>query len=205
MLWAWAARVVFAQGTYEAVYFTPAVPPTTVVLRGYVIGGVGWSFVPTSDLLVTGITATAPQVSFWAQTNRLLATFDYAGSFGNSLTGPSTDYQLVPSLLLSAGETYYISAQHSNLNSSVNLFIYSRNGVEGILPFDTSPYISQFASYYLSPSGQWSSPTSPASENANYAFLGPNFQFQVVPEPSLIQLVTCAIVVSLLLRLPRRY
>ncbi|MCU0783778.1 MAG: hypothetical protein MUF81_06960 [Verrucomicrobia bacterium] len=162
-------------------------------VAGYAPGGVGWSFIPTSDLLVTGISSTAPQVSFWSETNQVIANYDYTGSLGNFFTGPSTNFQAVPSLLLSAGHTYFISAQFSNFTSSANLFVYSRNGVEGILQFDTSSYISQFASYYLSPSGEWSPTTSPASENVNLALLGPNFQFQIVPEPTSFGFLTLAL------------
>lgn len=180
-------------------HFTPGFP-----VLGYSIGGVGWAFVPTSDLLVTGIASTAPQVSFWSETNQLIANYEYAGPFGNVFTGPSTNYQAISSLRLSAGHTYFISTQYSNLTSSVNWFAYGRNGVPELLPFETSPYISQFASYKLSPSGEWSSPTTPASENVNIVLLGPNFQFEPIPEPTSVELLTLALLVCWPLKLFHR-
>lgn len=184
-------RFNFAQGTIDAVRFRPA----ELYVVGYASGGVGWSFVPTSDLLVTGISSTAPQVIFWSETNQAIASYNYTGPL-IGVTGPSTNFQTVPSLLLSAGHTYFISAQHSNFTDTANFVVFSRNNPNGFLSFDTSAYISQFASWLISPSGQWSSPLSPASENANCIFLGPNFQFQIVPEPTSFELLTLAFLVS---------
>lgn len=177
-----------AQGTFQAISFNlPGV-------AGYTANGVGWSFVPNSDLLVTGISATAPQVSFWQGESQLLAAYIYAGPYGSLVTGPSTNFQSIQPLLLSAGQKYFISAQSSNFATSTALFVYSRNGAGspppyGPPPFATSSDIIDFASYYLYPNGQWSSPVTPASDNINYALLGPNFQYQVVPEPSSFGLV----------------
>jgi hypothetical protein len=160
---------------------------------GYSMQGIGWSFVPTSDIWVTAINSTAPEVDFWLGTNQNIATYNYAGPYqaGQHIfsASPSTNFQTIEPLLLSAGQTYFISTQQTNFTSSVNTFAYSLNGTNGLLPFNASPYISQFASYSLSSDGQWSSTTSPASENVNLALLGPNFQFQVVPEPASYELL----------------
>ena len=180
-------RPLSAQGTMNAltIGFTNSQPAV-----GYANAGVGWSFVPTSDLLVTAISATAPQVSFWLGTNQVIATYNYLGPYGGPPTfAAPTNFQTVSNLLLSAGQTYFISTQQSNFTSGVVLFIYSQDRTNGTPLFNTSPYISQFASYYLSSSGQWSSTTTPPSENVNYVLLGPNFQFQVVPEPMSFELV----------------
>ncbi len=181
-------KLVAAQGTLNAlnVGFTNV---------GGVIGiaqaGVGWSFVPTSDLLVTAISSTAPQVSFWLGTNQVIANYNSTGS--------PTDFQSVSTLLLSQGQNYYISCQHSNFANPFGIFIFSRNGIDGLLPFTTSSYISQFASYYVSPSGQWS-PTVTPPDNSNYLFVGPNFQFQVVPEPTSFELSLLTLVILLFRR-----
>jgi hypothetical protein len=181
-------RPLAAQGTLNALTYDSG-----VAVVGYVAQGVGWSFVPTTDLLVTGLSSSAPQVDFWLGTNQNIATYNYAGPYGNGqpifLASPATNFQTISPLLLSAGQTYFISTQQTNFASSVNVFAYSRNGNEGILSFNVSPYISQYANYLLSSGGQWSSPTSPASDNVNILLLGPNFQFQVVPEPTNFELL----------------
>lgn len=173
-----------AQGTLEAIRFTPP------GVAGYTTNGVGWSFIPTSDLLVTAVSSTAPQISFWQGTSQAIATFAYPGPYGSIPAGPSTNFQAVPPLLLSAGQTYFITTQTSNFTSQVNFFFFGLNGTGGLTPFTTSSNISQFASYYVSPSGQWTSPSTP--DNVNYLLLGPNFQFQVVPEPSCSELFLLA-------------
>jgi len=85
---------------------------------------------------------------------------------------------------VAARQTYFISTQNTNFYPSVYWVIFGLKGA-GVFPastFSPSPYIQQFASYYLSSNGQWISPTTPASENTNYLFLGPNFQFQYDPD-----------------------
>jgi hypothetical protein len=148
---------------------------------GYVIGGVGWTFVPTSALLVTGIAATAPQVSLWQGTNQIIANYDCLGAW-------PYNFQSITPLLLSAGQRYAISAQNSNFTSEVDFMVYGPPGgsVYDPPPFNLSPYISQFASYLLSSTGQWS-PMTPPPNNTNYLGFGPNFQFQVVPSLTISQ------------------
>ncbi len=178
-------RPLVAQGTLNALSIDSG---GTVV--GYVSQGVGWSFVPTSDLLVTGISSTAPQVDFWLGTNQNIASYNYSGPYQNGqfvfASGAPTNFQAVSSLLLSAGQTYFISTQQPNFAASVNTFLYALNSggsVFGPKSFSLSPFISQFASYNFSSSGQWS-PTTTPPDNSSYVVLGPNFQFQAVPEPT---------------------
>jgi hypothetical protein len=174
-------RPLIAQGNLNALTY---IYPSGGVfgpggLRSYVVGGVGWSFVPTSDLLVTAVyTYNGTQVSLWQGASQVITNMAY--------TSISGDFQAVTSLLLSAGQTYFISTQNSDLSSSMNVVVYSSQGQSGISPFTSSPYITQFADYQFSQSGQWS--PSPAGDNASYLYLGPNFQFQVVPEPTSFEL-----------------
>lgn len=181
-----------AQGTLNAINFYSG---GAVFLNS--TQGIGWSFVPTSDIWVTAINATAPEVDFWLGTNQNIAIYNYAGPYqaGQHIfsASPPTNFQTIEPLFLSAGQTYFISTQQPNFSSPVNTFAYSLNGTNGLLPFNASPYISQFASYSLSSDGQWSSTTSPASENVNYVLLGPNFQFQAVPEPTTFELLLLSV------------
>lgn len=170
----------FGQGTLDAVSYssnrTAAYTPS---------GGVGWSFVPNADLLVTAISSTAPQVNFWLGSNNVIASYAYAGPRDVLVT----NFQNVAPLVLSAGQKYFVSTQYSNFSAPVIFFVFGVPGnPDGAPPFSVSPHISGFASYYLSPSGQWSSTTTPASANVNYVFLGPNFQYEVVPEPAVYEL-----------------
>ena len=180
-------KLAAAQGILNAL--TVDVGSTVV---GYTLQGVGWSFIPTADLIVTGISSTAPQVNFWLGTNQVVAAYNYDGPYGGppNFAAP-TNFQPVSSILLSAGQTYFLSTQQSNFTSFVSVFVYGLNPSGS--PYDPktfslSPYISQFSSYYLSSSGQWSSTSTPGYPNTSYVPLGPNFQFQVVPEPTLIEL-----------------
>jgi hypothetical protein len=191
-------RPLVAQGNLNALVVDSG---SSVV--GYATQDVGWSFVPTADLLVTGISSTAPQVDFWLGTNQNIATYNYFGPYLSDQVGTPDNFQSVSSLLLSAGQTYFISTQQTNFTSEVTVFVYGLNqggSIYGPKTFSPSPYISQFGSYYLSSSGQWSSTTTPGYNNTDYAVLGPNFQFQVVPEPSAFELLLLSVGVLILRR-----
>jgi hypothetical protein len=177
-------KLVQAQGTLNAL--TTSANGTTI---GSTLDGVGWSFVPSSDLFVTAINSTAPQVNFWLGTNQIIATYNYAGPYfsGGGASAP-TNFQDVTTLLLSAGQTYYISTQQTNFSSQVFTCVYGLTNSESIYgprSFVISPYITEFSSYNLSADGTWS-PT-PPSDNVDFVVLGPNFQFQVVPEPTSLE------------------
>jgi hypothetical protein len=175
-----------AQQTLQAITFASfgalAYSPTN---------GVGWSFVPQSDLLVTAISSSMPQVNFWHGADTLVATFNYAGPYSGP-GSPSTNFQAIQPLQLSAGQLYYISTQAPNFASNTLFYAFGRSGTD-LTPFTNSPSLGQVASYYLSPSGEWSSTTTPPSENANAILLGPNFEFQVIPEPACTRLILLAI------------
>ena len=144
----------------------------------YSFEGLAWSFVPVSNLLVTAVYASAPQISFWKGTNQVMAT-DYTGPYyGGIFGGPATNFQAIPSLRLRAGQAYSVSVQNAKLTGIVYGFAF---GVDGHDPFTNSVYLSQFASFLVSSNGQWTSPTTPPSANVNVLLIGPNFQFQPLP------------------------
>ena len=183
-LWFAVPQHLEAQGTVNALNF---IPPS---ILGYTNGGVGWTFVPTSDLLVTAISATAPQVSFWLGMNQIIANYNYF----NSSRDPIYVFQPVTPLFLSAGQSYSISAQNPNFASTIVFYVFGPNpggSPFGPAPFSVSAYISQFASYSVSDTGQWS-PLATPPDNSSYLGFGPNFQFQVVPEPSWLGLLLLA-------------
>lgn len=191
------SQCAYAQGTLNALNIAPGPG-----IPGYILGGVGWSFVPTSDLLVTGISSTDPQVDFWLGTNQNVASFFYAGPYETGgfvfNNGAPTNFQSVSNLLLFAGQTYFISTQETNFTQLASPFFYSFNGTNGPA-FSTSTYISQFASYLLSTNGQWSPLVTPPDNSYN-VYIGPNFQFEVIPEPAIDQLLFPAAIVFFLRR-----
>ena len=166
-----------AQGTLDAL--TPSPPYNTGIYGPYVVGffngGVGWTFTPTSDLLVTGVSSlSAPQVSIWAGTNQILTTYSVAASDGS--------LEAIPPLLLFAGQNYAISTQNTNSSSTVFFQVGSLTGTT--FPLITiSSYLTGFGNYNLSTTGQWTPFGS--TDNTDVISIGPNFQFQVVPEPGI--------------------
>ena len=177
--------LVSGQGTFNAIsYYAPTDGSYAPSVIGIVNGGVGWFFVPTLDLSVTAIYSSGQQVSFWLGTNQSMVTYNYTNS----------SFQPIPPLLLSAGQAYFISAQNSNF-TTMNILNFSSQGQYGIPTFTNSPYLTQFGNYELSQSGQWSpNPGSPPA-NSDFFYLGPNFQFEVVPEPTSSELLILAAVV----------
>ena len=173
-------QIVAAQGNFNALNFQsyPSGGVYSQNIVGYYHGAVGWQFVPNADLMVTAISSVAPQVNFWSATNQLMANFSFFGS--------PTNFQSIAPLLLSAGQSYFITCQYSNFANAVTFYVLQRDQTNG---FTVSEQISQFGSYTVSTTGQWLPSTDPASENANYLFGGPNFQFQVVPEPTILSLL----------------
>lgn len=163
-----------AQSTFDAVTFAPYGP------TGFAFNCIGWSFVPTADLLVTAVNSTDPLVMFWQGTNQVLATYDYTGPYQGAI-GPTTNYQSIPPLLLSAGQPYGISTEYSNVEV-ILFYAYANNAPPGseVTPFTNSSYISQYAGYFISTNGEWISNTEPTAPNSLILCLGPNFQFQLL-------------------------
>jgi hypothetical protein len=170
-------RVLPAQGAMNALTYVPYTggKSSDIIVYNYT-GSVGWSFVPTSNLLVTAISSIAPQVSFWLGTNQVIASYNFAGS--------PTNFQTIPFLFLSAGQTYSISTQFTNTTFAVYPLGSGTDGTS----FSISPYISRFESYFGLPGSQ-------SGTTTNALFGGPNFQFQFVP-PLNIKLIGNAVILS---------
>ncbi|MCX6895475.1 MAG: hypothetical protein NTZ16_08280 [Verrucomicrobia bacterium] len=163
-----------AQGTFDALI--PITPITGGVLSayplGYVNNGIGWTFTPNQDLVVTAISSSASQVIFWQGTNQVLASYAYPSAHDT--------LQPVSALFLSANQNYAVSTRNTDGLSSTVFHFGSPNGTDNLPLISVSPYLTGFGSFQVSVDGQW---TAYPADNANYIFIGPNFQFQVVPEP----------------------
>ncbi len=162
------------------------IPPISgAPVVGFVPGGVGWSFTPSIDILVSGIEAGSPQVSFWQGSNQIISTFNIA----SPSSVPANTFESIPPLELYAGQIYYISCQNSNFSESVPVTVWELQGSNSNtpIPFTISSYITQYSCSIVSQDGQWSPPNITSADN-NTLLYGPNFQFQVVPEPSSAEL-----------------
>ena len=147
--------------------------------QGYDIGGVGWTFTPTENILVTDVSAVlAPQVSIWLGTSQILASYNITTSDGNP--------ESISPLLLLAGQNYAVSAQNPNFTGTTMYLLGSPTGASSLPLVTVSSYLTEFGNFNLSSTGQWTPIGS--TDNTDYVSIGPNFQFQVVPEPRIIRL-----------------
>ncbi len=115
-----------AQTDTDALTF-PVSPKGTVQIVGYVNGGVGWSFVPGTNLSVTWVGSgsfppsggwpTNSEITFWTSTNKPLATYS-ASQILTPLDWDTNDvvYGQIPPLRLAAGRQYYVT-QDARLGS----------------------------------------------------------------------------------------
>jgi hypothetical protein len=143
---------------------------------GSVQGGAGWTFTPTEDLLVTAIASTAPQVNFWLDSNQVLASFDY------SISNYDYSFESITPLLLLAGQNHSVSTQYPDFTSSVIVNDGSLSGDGGPL-VSISSYLSLYGYSLLTTSGQLTAYSSDA------VLPGPNFQFHVVSEPTIVEIL----------------
>jgi len=151
-----------------------SIPPYSPNMLGFVLGGAGWEFTPTENLLVTSIASTASQVTFWAGANQL-ASFDYSvGSYDYS-------FESISPLLLLAGQNYSVTADYPNVTSTMIVDPGSISGDAGPTVL-IAPYVSLNGYSLMATNGQLTTYSSDA------VLLGPDFQFQVVPEPGIIGL-----------------
>jgi hypothetical protein len=165
----------------EAIYsFSPQ-----TALVGYAIGGGGFAFSPTASLSVTSLgfgggdlSYQNYQLSLWDSGGNVLSTAEV--STGSSFYNQSY-YENIAAVTLTPGQTYYLRA------AGVINGVWAGNVVDvgqtGF--FSVSPQIS----YLGIATGLDANGSFPNSLDLATAYLiGPNFQFQVVPEPSLLAL-----------------
>jgi hypothetical protein len=186
-----AGTISKAQGTYDALTFSPGGP-----IVGYVVAdAIGWSFTPTTNIRVIGIAGDPPsQITFWQGPDQPLGSFAVSSpSWPNSYTGQVGSFDPITPLLLSAGQLYFVSEEPTGINRGSPTFaVYNRSGAGQTHVFYPSSYIGQIANYTLASDGTWS-PWPDPNYNTDLVCLGPNFQFQVVPEPATLGLLCCGL------------
>jgi hypothetical protein len=172
----------------EAIFMYQATGPNIV---GYAFGGAGFAFVPSTTLSVTSLgfggsdLATTPyQVTLWNSGGTQLATTTV--TTGSPFLN-QTYYGAVSPVILSAGQTYYLGALETGTNG---LWV----GDALVLPPDPSSNgtitVSPDISYVGGALGMANNGGIPTSITSVAFYINANFQYTVVPEPSLFGFMT---------------
>jgi hypothetical protein len=180
--------------------------PTNSNVVGYSEYGAGFSFSPNVSIAVTGLgfggsdLANSPYtVSLFNATGNLLASVQVTtgSTFYNQ-----TYYQSIPSLDLTAGDTYYLGAEESSGGGGPlpNYWVGDVTGGSLGGAFSVNPDIT----YLNSELGFMPPGTFPGTpQGSSYFFVDENFEFTVVPEPSVFGLL--AVGATALLACRRRH
>jgi len=157
-------------------------------------GGPGWSFVPTTNLLVTSIgyldLATAggdpgAVVTIWAGTNTVIASY-------TGITDPSAELgdivsASIPALALTAGQSYLITVYTAPLSASTwSGSLLDNSGLVQYDPFQVAPELAQYRAWQLNPNGTFTPFYPDPAEDQQLLWLGPTFTYLIgSPRPSL--------------------
>lgn len=209
-LFCWAfilttALTATAQGSMEAMSnFSLTNGSVYSAIGSSVNRSLGWTFQPTSDLEVTALGAfdyilsgsQQIQVGLWDASGVLLAS-----EIINASSTPNNQslYQSIPSALLIANQTYYLAAYLMNSPAgSFSFYVVGPDVTEPNGYATVSPEIQIGSIAYTSDAG-FTFPSA-TEGSAGDAVVGPNFQFQTVPEPSTFCLLGSGIAGWLLMR-----
>ena len=183
-----------AQGTFEAMlnYAGTAQSGGDAVssaIYASINGPVGWTFKPTTAIKVTSLGVFDYLAS--GQGNLRVGLWDAGGTLLASQTVTSASasigqshYEPITALFLMGGQTYYLAA-HSASGQLLAVVV-----TPDVLPngYGTmSPGIQLGKAAYSSETGFSFQGTTEGTEG--YAIIAPNFQFQVIPEPSIMALL----------------
>lgn len=160
---------------------TDAVTPLVSEVLGYVNGGSGFSFTPTTNLLVTRVGYldegnVNPIIKFWAGTNYPMASFTLA-------PGTSSDAMVYSnvSLTLLAGRPYSITLQEGSSFASVFLL---RAYVTNTARFLVATQLAAYQSLIVTTTGVFT------NFSTNVLYLGPNFSYSVQTTPITLPLLS---------------
>lgn len=182
-----------AQGTFEAMlnYAGTAQAggsPVSSAIYASINGPVGWTFKPTTAIRVTSLGAfdyltssqSSLQVGLWDAGGTLLASQTVTAA---SASIGQSHYTSISPLLLEGGQTYYVAAYSASgeLLAVVVTPDIAPNGYATM-----SPQIQLGKVAYSSDTG-FSFPGT-TEGTVGYGIIAPNFEFQVVPEPSVMAL-----------------
>lgn len=182
-----------AQGSVEAMLnYAGTSPsggsPVYTSIYASINGPIGWTFQPNTDIDVTALGIfdyLVPshgnlEVGMWNSSGTLLASQTISAG---SMAVDQSLYESIAPLLLLAGETYYVAA-YSAAGPLSAVVVTPGSPPNGYATM--SPEIQLGLAAYSSGSG-FSFPAT-TDGNPGYAIIAPNFEFQAVPEPSVLAL-----------------
>ncbi len=164
-------------------------------ISGSASGGYGWSFVPTTNLVVTSVgyfnlTGAAggdPNivVTIWAGTNTVIAS--YTGITNPPGNTDSIISTTIAPLSLTHGQLYTITAHTTPLASSLTAFAFlDSTGTITSYTFVVAPELGQYQCQQLSPGGTLSPAFSDPAQNSESLYFGPIFTYEIsTPRPIL--------------------
>ena len=160
---------------------TDAVAVSGYTAVGYNTGGAGFSFVPSTNLIVTRVGylymgEVDPVISIWSSTNSVLASYELAPGT-SSLQMVYTNITLT----LAAGQPYSITLQDGPLAAG-NSVVFQASSTQGSAPngqFQVAPDLTHYVGEEINSSGAF------FNFDTNLFFLGPNFSYQIQPAQTL--------------------
>jgi hypothetical protein len=159
---------------------------------------VGTQFtVGTSDLSVTSLgiwdesqdgLAVSHDVGLWNSGGTLLGSVTVPSGTGGSLVGSFRYIALGLPVTLTAGQSYTLGAT------------YALNSADKYRPNSSTPV---FSSDVSSPASRWVTSATlarPTSTASGFAYVGPNLQYSVIPEPTTWALLAAGLMTVMVLR-----
>ena len=205
LLCALRAACLLAQTDTDAITF-PVPTNGSFPALGYLNDGVGWSFVPSTNLLATWVGCygfpslvswpTNTEITFWTSPTTPLATYS-AGQIATPLDWDTNGvaYGQVSPLRLTAGKKYYITEQHyvieaGGVDPTLIIEVYQNYGDTSLdnpwAPFQLAAELTYLGVY---DGGLVNGSLRPDSVQTFFLILGPTFRFQVLPGPFIKRLV----------------
>ncbi len=192
-----------AQGSVEAMLsYVGSSPTNSGPVYSLISAGnnqtLGWTFQPLTDISVTALGAFSYvlqnsgslKIGLWNSSGTLLASNTV------SITGTSGDrvYSSITPVMLLAGQTYFLGDQSA---STQYFYVVGPDSEQGGYA-SMSPEIQLGLAAYTSNAG-FDFPSTTTGSPGD-AIVSPNFQFQVVPEPSALGLLGSGAIAWLLIR-----
>ncbi len=170
----------------------------TNAFSGIIPGGAGFEFKPTSPMTITslGFAGDLSEQPYFVSL-RDVNGFNLASALvtlGSPLIN-QTRYGGIESVVLNVGDTYFVEAHGSFSGEWAGSILIAPPNDLANGTFTTAPDFTYVgAAYGTNGSGVF--PLSPGSSNPNQLYVGANFLFNGVPEPSTIALVGTAVALA---------
>jgi len=170
-------------------------------------GGPAWSFVPTTNLMVTSVgyldlnsvggDPTAV-VTFWAGTNTVIAS--YTGITNPAAQAGDIVSATIPALALTAGQPYSIAVYTTPLSDSMwNGSLLDNSGMVDDYPFQVAKELGQFRAWQLNQNLMFTRLPGDSGVVEQRLWLGPTFSYTIgspLPNLTIIQTNNSRVVLS---------